>query len=175
MEAKNKTVIDKKLFIMFQRFYMRAFRKSPVPGFIIFAVSVIAAIALAIFAVVENAKGFMLSAFVFAMISVTLFLMYAVFPGINFKKSFLKNAEISYVFYGDKFNIKMKNDKVNICEDISYGSLFRVYDAPHAYYIFIAKAQALLVSKEGFENADDINKTSEAFSSSLGKKYIRAK
>lgn len=174
MEIKNSTVINKKIFVDFQRFFTSTVKSVPAFDYIFLCVMTAAAVIFVILSVTKNASSYLLLAFMIAAMFATLVLMKTLFPAINYKKSVLKEKRIDYIFRDVDFNITIKDKELNGTQDIKYASLYRVYEGKNAFYIFIRKNQAFLVAKDGFDDADGAEKFRKAAVSAMEKgKFIK--
>ncbi|MBQ8403924.1 MAG: YcxB family protein [Clostridia bacterium] len=186
MEIKNTTLAEEKIFVNFQRFSARLFKKSSTAN-LIFNIFLAALIAFAVFVsavamVLAIVTGDTNSVITFALAIFFMLLLSAFrvyqnlfLPKILYKKSPLKGSVHYYVFRDEEFSVEVKSDKIETNENLKYSSLIKAYETQGEMFLFISPYQAMVISKYGFSSENDIKAVREKLSSLLGNKYITVK
>ncbi len=186
MEIKNTTLAEEKLFVSFQRFSARLFKRSSTQN-LVFNIFLYSLIAFAVFvssiamflaiALGDSENIIALAVMIALMLLLAAFKIYKTIflPKILYKKSPLNGSVHHYIFKDEEFSVEMKSNKIETTEVLKYSSLTIAYETEGEMFLFISPVQAMVISKYGFESPEDIQAVREKLSALLGKKYIKVK
>jgi hypothetical protein len=186
MEIKNTTLAEERIFVNFQMFSARLFKKSSTADLvfnILFAIFLAFAFFVSVIAVLlaiatgdtDGIVTLVLAALFVLLLSA--FRVYHKFflPKILYKKSPLKGTVHHYVFKDEEFAVEVKSEKIETSEVLKYSSLIKAYETSGEMFLFISPYHAMVISKYGFSGEDDIKAVREKLSSVLEKKYVTVK
>lgn len=77
-----------------------------------------------------------------------------------------------YKFYEDYFEVSKDTDKAKGSSQIRYNALYKIYEVPDYFYIFISRNQAYMVDKKGF-SFPELDTVREIFRNKLGRKFYK--
>ncbi len=184
MEIKNRTLMEEKLFISFQRFSSRMFKKSKIMNLIyniayIIFLSLCALISAAgIVVAVQDGEGIAIPLFliIFIVFLIALDIFRKIFfPKILYKRSPLRTSVYNYTFRDEAFTVEAKSDTIETTEILKYTSIITAYETKEEMFLYISPYQAMLVSKGSFESENDVQIIRELLKALLGNKYITVK
>lgn len=146
MEIENTTVYTKELVMRFQRFNARLVKSAPWSTHFLFALLFAMLTVGLVYSIII--RGWLFTALIalgMVIFGRRYYFLY-IAPARKFDSSSFRDSEQRYVFRKQGFSaasgddeMKKKYDEVRIC-----------YETPEAFYIYFNKAQAFIVSKNGF-------------------------
>lgn len=97
-----------------------------------------------------------------------IFLLFYIAPMAEYKK--LKHNAFEYSFYADEFEAKANDLLIKSSSQSQYTIIKKAYERKDAFYLYISKREAHIVSKGGFTSgtADDLR---QILKDKLGKKF----
>ena len=180
MEIKNKTFIDKKTFVEFQRFHARTFKKSALANIIYHIIISILILWLALISFIIIASGngtaVLYLGWILVIIGITFKALNYFLPPVLYKSSNLYNMTTVYTFTEEELTDESSNETTQSKTTYKNKSLYKVCERNSFFYIYIAAGMALIVSKYGFASDEDLNAAREILKKSVPKnKYIVTK
>jgi len=149
----NATTLDYQTFLRFQYFHARLVKRFRFSSLIYYIIMVPLDLYLLIASFSMQEDGLSVLGIMLAVILVFSFFSSYIAPRYSFKRVFSENRLDSYTFTRTTVHIVSNGAGQDGEKTLSLGSLRKVYETPYAFYLYINRQQAYIVSKTGF--ADD--------------------
>lgn len=178
MNIRNTTNVDEKIFVKLQHFGMRIFKKHNFLnylfwGCIAFFAFVYSIVSVVLFYVSDKDVGFpYYGLFLCVLLTGFYIIYYFILPKQMYKASPLYKGTENYIFLDDKIVNETKSAKFSSKAEVKYESICKIYEKTGVFYVYISYNQVLLVSKYGFETAEELSAVREKLKASVpAKKY----
>lgn len=171
---ENETIINYetyKKFYLFALFKGRYYKMGPKLFYIISAIGIFVSLITGFVFGFDSVIKIFLILFIILIAVMSLLIFYL-------PKKYYKSAEKiyqginRYKFFDDYFQAEMDNGSAKGTSNIKYDALYKVYEIPEYFYIFISRSQAYMVDKSGF-NIIELDSLTAIFKNVLGKKYYK--
>ena len=157
---KNATQYSKKVYDEFTYFHNDKYFWS-------YELFTIFIIILLIFCIIETIRAKVIVISLLFTITLIIFTTYRILGPISFykkevkKKAIAKEKTFNFYFYDNYFKIR---DNLNF-DKIAYFSLYKVYETPRYFYLYLTKKYSFIIDKQSFSQG-----TSEEFEAFMKKK-----
>ena len=146
MEIWNTTVYTKEAVLQFQRFNARVFKRSAASTHVVFALLFALLLTGLVFSIAIKGWIFVALIVLGMLIFGRRYYFLYIGPARKFDQSSFKDVKQEYVFRKSGLSATSDGEE----QKFYYEQLLAAFETPCAFYLYINKAQAFIVDKEGF-------------------------